>query len=227
MIRFLKALGDMVMLSTKKIISIIIVLAMFFNLAACGSISNSVSSIGNKASEIGVDISNLVSDKTIVIKRFFSELSLPDFKEGIEKVSGFLGSNIASLGGQAYVDNVASAINDLENRIANRINGSPIFSNAGTVAEEWHAGTYNIDSVARGSNVSASTDKSHSLGSVDVSVGDDLSASVKYYKTSDLSVREQAKNYIKRFKEYEVISKNPMSMDDWLASNNVNITENS
>ena len=215
------------MSSIKKVISIILVLVLLFNLVACGSLSNTVNSIGDKASQIGGDISNFVSDKTIVIKRFFSELSLPDFKKGVEKVSSFFGSTIASLGGQAYVDKVASAINDLEKRIVDRINGSPIASNAGTVAEEWHAGTYNIDAVARGSNPNASTDKSHSLGSVDVSVGDELSASVKYYKTADLSASQQAKNYIQRFKEYEATSKNPMSMEEWLASNNINITENS
>ncbi len=207
----------------KRIVCIILAFVLLITTTACGSIVDTAKDIGNKAAEIGNDIADFATDKAELLKRTFSEVSLPDFKKGFESAASFFGTTVASIGGQNYVKQVADAIDQLEKNIVDRIGSGKIATEAGNAAEEWHAGTYNIDAVASGHSPSASTGKSHGLGSSDVSVGDDLQASLKYYKNANLSASQQAKNYIQRYHEYKLSSANPLSLDEWLASNKINL----
>ena len=205
----------------KKVVSYILILAMMLGcLSGCGSVSDTAKKAGQKVSDLGHEVAERASDSAYKAKKAVSELSMPDFKKGFDTAAGFFGATVASLGGQIYVENVGLAISKLETDIANRVSISgSIASNAGNLAEEWHAGTYNIDAVAKGFKAKASTPKSNALGSADVAVGDDVKASLKYLKDANQSASEQAKNYIERYHEYD----GPMTMDEWLASNDINI----
>lgn len=218
---------------TKRSIAFILAIAMLFSLTACGT-SETMDGLIDKASKTAGDIADKASDSYGIAsdyvgkqvekaKNAVHDLSLPDFKQGFETAASFFGTTIASIGGQTYVQQVADAIAQLENNIASRVNSGPIPSNAGNLAEEWHAGTFNIDAVAKDVKTRASTGKSNGLGSSDITLTDNTQVSSKYYKTAQLSAQQQAKNYIERYNEYASGTKNALSMDDWLAANGVNL----
>ena len=218
----------------KRIISAVLAFAMLISLAGCASPESTVQNIKDKAGNVTENIAEAAKDGYHSVSEFadnqaekakdaVAALSLPDFQQGFEKVASFFGSTVATLGGQAYVNSVAQAISDLERNIAERVNTGPIASNAGNLAEEWHAGTFNIDSIAKDIKNRASTEKSNKLGSPDVSLSDGTKASLKYYNTAELSAQQQAKNYIERYNEYVRGSENALSMDEWLSSNGINL----
>lgn len=175
----------------KRVIVLILALTMIINLTACGGTSQKIAELGNSASETAGNIadaasnglgvaSDYVSDQMQAAKDSISSISLPDFKKGYEMTAEFFGATVASLGGQAYVTSVANAIDDLQRNITTRVSSSATpASNAGNLAEEWHAGTFNIDAAARGSKISANTPQSNGLGSADVLLSDGTEASLK------------------------------------------------
>ena len=72
----------------------------------------------------------------------------------------------------------------------------------GDIAEFWHAGTFNIDAVARGSGHRAFIDRSHDFASADISSNFGKLFGLKYYKTAEASAKQQAKSIFERFHEY-------------------------
>ena len=213
----------------KKAVSIILVMVFLFQLAGCGSgtVKEKASSIGKKAESIAENAAEGIENAWIAASDAVSQLSFPDFKKGFETAAGYFGTTVAALGGQTYVNSVGDAINDLQQRLANRVstNGT-VASQAGYAAEEWHAGTYNIDAVASGRNARASTPKSNGLGSADVSVGD-TNASLKYYQDAQASATQQAKNYLQKYGEYKSKTSNPKPIEEWLEDNNITIEKDS
>lgn len=220
----------------KRVVVLLLALAMIVNLVACGGASQKIAELGNSASETAGNLadaasdgfnaaSGYVSDQYQAAKNTISNLSMPDFQKGYEMTAGFFGATIASLGGQAYVTSVANAIDDLQRNISNRVSSSSTTaSNAGNLAEEWHAGTFNIDAAARGSKINASTPQSNGLGSHDIELSDGTNIGSKYYKTAEESAKQQAQNYLQRYNKYKRDASNPLSMDDWLKENKINIT---
>ncbi len=72
----------------------------------------------------------------------------------------------------------------------------------GDIAEFWHADTFNIDAVARGSDHRAFVDRSHDFASADISSSFGKLFGLKYYKTAEASAKQQAKSVFERFNEY-------------------------
>lgn len=72
----------------------------------------------------------------------------------------------------------------------------------GDIAEFWHADTFNIDAVARGSDHRAFIDRSHDFASADISSNFGKLFGLKYYKTAEDSAKQQAKSVFDRFHEY-------------------------
>ena len=93
-------------------------------------------------------------------------------KNGWNYASQLVGADVVAHYGDQYVGRVEEAIKTLEDNI-NRHNyrrlGVGQFK--GYVAEEWGAGTFNIDAVAAGSNLRAEVPHSTDLLSVDMRVG--------------------------------------------------------
>lgn len=103
------------------------------------------------------------------------------------------GVNYAASGGDAYVSRVAEAIEQLEKNINEhpyRGLGIPQFQ--GYVAEEWSAGTFNIDAVAAGSKDAAHVLHSLDLGSVDVHLDSGADYSMKSFYDGVESAKRQA-----------------------------------
>ena len=210
----------------KKTIAIILVLVISLQFAGCSFVSSAKDTadiVGKKADQMIDETAEGIGKAFEAASVAVSQLSIPDFKKGFDTAAGYFGTTVAALGGQSYVDDVALAINDLQQRLTNRIsiNGT-VASQAGYAAEEWHAGTYNIDAVAKGKNARANTPKSNGLGSADVSVGD-AEASLKYYKNAQASATQQAKNYLERYGEYKSTTANPKPIHEWLADNNITV----
>lgn len=208
----------------KKVISLLLIVAFALQLAGCGAVDTAKSAAGKageKASQLAQNAAEGIENAVDAASAAVSQLSFPDFKKGFETAAGYFEATVSSLGGQEYVQRVGDAISDLQKRIANRVSSNgDIASQAGYAAEEWHAGTYNIDAVASGKKVNATTPQSNGLASADIKAGD-VEASVKYYKEASASAKQQAKNWLERYNEYASKTDNPQSLDEWLAKNGV------
>lgn len=228
----------------KKIIALAITFTIVINCGACGNAGNvkpgadgvseksavekikdTGSAAKDKIEEIADSASQDVKKTAGNVKEKVSNLSLPDFQRGFETAAGFFEATVASLGGQKYVNDVADAINNLENNINKRVNPNNSFKiEKGPAAEEWHGGTYNVDAVAKGSENRAVVNDSHEFASSDITV-DDRAFSLKNYGTAEESAKQQAQNYIQRYQKYvnETSSENPMTMGEWLDNNHIDL----
>lgn len=209
----------------KKEVSILLIIALILQLVGCSAISkvqDSASMVGTKAGKIAEDAVEEIGKAYEAASTAFSLLSFTDFKNGFETAASFFGTTVAALGGQTYVNSVADAINNLQQRISNRVStNGELASQAGYAAEEWCAGTYNIDAIASGNKLRANTPQSNALGSPDVVAGD-TNASLKYWKNAQSSAKQQAKSFFERYQEYKSETNNPKLIEDWLEDNDIN-----
>lgn len=132
------------------------------------------------------------------------------------------GAQMAAFVGEAYISKVSLAIEELEKSI-NAYEGSKkgIAQLGGDIAEEWHAGTFNVRAAAAESIHRATVENSTEHASVDVSTNFGEDYSLKYLKYADKSVRAQAKNVIQNYHEYLSKAKangtrNPMSFEEYI-----------
>lgn len=110
----------------------------------------------------------------------------------IESMSAVeLTSSFVSQNNQVITDSVNSLVNNVIDRGLTYKNNE-LWSRRGFMAEEWHAGTYNLDSAINRSNSFAVTDKSTSDGSADITFDGDKTASLKYCKDAEASVKAQS-----------------------------------
>lgn len=72
----------------------------------------------------------------------------------------------------------------------------------GDIAEFWHADTFNVQAVARGSEHRAFVDRSHDFASADIRGNFGKLFGLKYYKRAEDSAKQQAKSVFERFHEY-------------------------
>ena len=94
----------------------------------------------------------------------------PDFRKGWQYASELQGAQLATNVGKQYIDSVVAEIEKLSNNI-NSYSGSKQ-TNAvlgGFIAEEWQAGTFNINAIAAESAQKAFVEKSTEQATVDVS----------------------------------------------------------
>ena len=126
------------------------------------------------------------------------------FREGYEYFSRSAGSAQAAFAGEAYVDGIIQEINNLSENI-NQFKGFQTASNKlkGDIAEFWHSGTFNIDAAVKGSNSRSEVLRSHGIGSIDIKVNDTDAYGSKYDHTAAETLRQQAKTFYERYKEYE------------------------
>lgn len=126
------------------------------------------------------------------------------FEEGYIYFERNSSSTVATTLSTQYIDSINEEIDKLVNDI-NSFDGfsSRIDTLKGDVAEFWHADTFNIKSALGGSKHRASVDRSHDMGSVDVSTNFGNDYGLKYYKTGAESAKQQAKSVFEKFKEYQ------------------------
>ena len=125
------------------------------------------------------------------------------FREGYEYFSRSAGSAQAAFAGEAYVDGIIQEINNLSENI-NQFKGFQTASNKlkGDIAEFWHSGTFNIDAAVKGSSSRSEVLRSHGLGSIDILVNGADAYGSKYDRTAAETLRQQAKSFYERYKEY-------------------------
>lgn len=126
------------------------------------------------------------------------------FAEGyafFEKNIGVYSS--AELGG-AYVGDVENEVAKLAETLNAKFshNNAGVDQLKGNIAEFWHAGTFNIDAVVKGSSNRASVLESNEYGSVDVLLDSGVEVGSKYYKTALDTLKQQAKNARESYHAY-------------------------
>ncbi len=146
----------------------------------------------------------------------------PEFRKGWQYASELQGTQLATNVGKQYIDSIVTEIDKLSNSI-NSYSGSKQSPAVlgGFIAEEWQAGTFNINAIAAESAHKAFVEKSTEQASVDVSTSFGTDYSLKYYYSSDASVRAQAKNVLQNYHEYLSSAKSrgtstPMSFEEYL-----------
>lgn len=135
---------------------------------------------------------------------------LEDVKYGWDFMAQMLGADLASHSAfSEYMANMAQnesvnlqniriqEINDAIDRLAKSINEHPhinlnVEQFKGFVAEEWHAGTFNIDALRKGSERRAWTLQDNGYGSVDVETNFGKEYSLKYSNTAKDAENMQA-----------------------------------
>lgn len=153
------------------------------------------------------------------------------FKEGYEYFSRSAGSIRAAFAGDAYVDGIIQEINNLSENI-NQFKGFQTASNKlkGDIAEFWHSGTFNIDAAVKGSSSRSEVLRSHGLGSIDIKVNDTDAYGSKYNATATDTLRQQAKTFYERYKEYastcERSGRTAPTFEEYMAKNADTLREN-
>ncbi|MCQ2080584.1 MAG: hypothetical protein MJZ11_02930 [Lachnospiraceae bacterium] len=114
-------------------------------------------------------------------------------EQGWNFAAHLAGVDFAANAGSDYVSKVSDAIKELENNINNHpYRGQDIAHFKGYVAEEWHAGTFNVDAVASGSADRAMVLHSNASGSVDIELSSGSQYSAKVYSDGAKSAVAQA-----------------------------------
>jgi hypothetical protein len=150
-------------------------------------------------------------------------------EKAVENGWKFMNSSVvAATTGQTvnkYVEGVNEAIQQLTDGI-NSYSGSDLGVGQlkGFVAEQYHAGTFNINAALNDSANRAFVDASNKHASVDISTNFGKDYSLKYYGDATGSAKNQAKNVIQAYHEYLSNSKssNPLSFEDYLTKNGYN-----
>ena len=106
-----------------------------------------------------------------------------DFRNGWTYAGQLQGTQAAANVGKQYIDKIITEVDKLTNNINSYVSSKQ--NNAvlgGFIAEEWQAGTFNINAVAAESTHRAFVEKSTEQASVDISTSFGMDYSLKYLK---------------------------------------------
>lgn len=143
-------------------------------------------------------------------------------KEGWEFASKNMGSAYSAIRGSQYVSEVEAAIQQLSKDMNDKLGTKEsVDTLKGFIAEYWHADSFNINAVLRGSSNRAVIERSTEAASVDVSTNFGNDYSMKYYATGVDSAKQQATNVVQAYHKYLAKSKaeNPMSFEEYISKN--------
>lgn len=126
------------------------------------------------------------------------------FEEGYRFYAEQTGAAVAAFGEDEYVEKVAEALDDLEKDINNfEVYNTPVAQLKGDIFEFWHSDTFNLDAVLNDSSNRTFVDRSHDLGSVDISSNFGADFGLKAYQNGEASAKAQAVSAFQQFKEYQ------------------------
>lgn len=130
---------------------------------------------------------------------------MSSFQEGYKFFSKSAGAVGASVQGDNYVRSVEEEISKFAQAMAKELSGkhTEIDKAKGFAAEQWHAGTFNVNAALRGSSnrVQVVDSIRGQLGSPDI-VGAAGDAGLKYYRTAKESAEQQAMSLFERYQKY-------------------------
>ena len=132
----------------------------------------------------------------------------------IEHSKAYVGTEVASMLNQPYLDKIEREIQRLADAI-NSYKGNRNPNLHGYLAEEWHTHTFNIDAAAKRTVESTRvlSDEVHNLGSVDIEASFGKEFSLKYYKNGSLSAYAQAVSLEDMYGK-----DNPLTREEYLLS---------
>ncbi|WP_418240673.1 hypothetical protein [Ellagibacter isourolithinifaciens] len=128
-------------------------------------------------------------------------------KEGYDFASQYLGSQFAVNQSVEWMDGIDAELTALLDNLATyEGNGRPLASLAGFIAEEMHAGTFNINSAIAGDAERAFIPPANDFASADVAstVSDAVRAQLKYYGDASHSAKHQAITFLESAKSGKV-----------------------
>lgn len=147
---------------------------------------------------------------------------MSSFQEGYKYFSKSAGAIGASVQGDRFIQSVEKEILKFQQAMAKELSGksTPIDKAKGFAAEQWHAGTFNVNAALNDSSnrVHVADNIRGQLGSPDI-VGAAGDASLKYYKTAKATAEQQAKSLSERYNEYVANAKHngrtPISREEY------------
>lgn len=128
-----------------------------------------------------------------------------EFEKGYKFSIDSVGALLSAEYGGRYVSNVESEISKFAETLNTELFGNSSKADIlkGNLAEFWHAGTFNINATVKGSSDKAQVLQSHDFASVDVQVHSGVNAGLKYYKTANDTLKQQAKNATECYYDYK------------------------
>ena len=188
-------------------------------------VADKAKDVADAAKDKAKDVKDKADDVKDSIIDWYENLDLSKFEEGWEYATNYVGANYSAVVSSEYIQSVSNEISNLKTSINTAVGSARgTAQEAGFAAEKWAAGTFNIDSAARGSDYKAEVVGSNELGSVDVSTNFDVEASLKYYQSARGSAGAQAKSFLDSYKEYcskaqSNANENIMSIEEYLDKN--------
>jgi len=186
---------------TKKYISLLIVITLVLPLFGCNQLKK--------------------TEKQV--KNYISKINLDSFRKGWNAVAGYVSTTYSNIITEEWIENITNEIDKLTNTINTKYhNDSSVQSRAGYIAEDWVAGTFNIDAAINNSEYRAEKPNSNEIASPDVNIYKDdeiiEQIQLKYYSTPEGSVNASSKSWISKRNEYETTSD---SYKDFLKNNHL------
>lgn len=143
-----------------------------------------------------------------------------NFRDGVNHYLKNQSSILSGRAGDKYIDDINDKITELVKNI-NDYKGkkTQVAQLKGNVAEDWHAGTLNINAALNGEKGVANVPKSNDYAFADIKVGDQKYG-LKYYKTASDSAKAQSISYFEKYNEYKIKHPN-VSFDEYLKSKGI------
>lgn len=121
---------------------------------------------------------------------------------------------------EEYVKRIAGEIRNFEKNInstGQKYTSQKAKISGGFIAEDWHAGTFNIDAAVKHKKIRAHVPHSTALGSPDIIINDGKSYSSKYYSKAVGSAKSQSTTYF----EHHASKINGTTFKDWMDLNGI------
>ena len=126
---------------------------------------------------------------------------MTSFEKGYQTFAAKAGVDFSAFEAAGYVSDIEEAINLVQLDINALLgDGRDIGYLKGVVAEHWHGGVFNVNSVIKGTEIRAIVPQDNGLA--DIILPDGSKVQVKYYYNGDASAKEQAKTLYERYMEY-------------------------
>lgn len=139
-----------------------------------------------------------------------------EFSQAVFSASNLQGVQMS----ETYIDTIRTEIDNLSqslNKKGNTYANQKSTIAGGFVAEDWHAGTFNIDAAVKDKSIRAKVPSLNTLGSPDVILSNQEKYSSKYIATHNKSIRDQATSY----SEYHQHKGNGTAFEKWMKERNL------
>lgn len=145
-----------------------------------------------------------------------SKLDQSQYYQAVESASNLQAGTLS----KEYVDRIVDEIRNFENNInatGKNYAKQKAKTSGGFIAEDWHAGTFNMDAAVKDKKIRANVPKSNSLGSEDVHTTSGKKFSLKYFSTGKGSAKSQSTTYL----EHHSSKVKESSFQEWMKLNGI------